>query len=241
MKKQMFYKRILIWLLRFRHRKGYGVHSPFAFDLRTGVIYENAQYYDYEYLCDLIETTSQKFSSSWNRYLESTKIYEFIFRLANYAHPQTILEIGTSVGASSVYLSCSRKNARFITVDKNSPANTLAASLFKNYSGNIDFRFGDVSALVSGAISELDSLDFLFLHAGDYPLNAVQSMFEECISKSNAGSVFLIQDIHKSSALKNWWKEIQLDERVGITFDLYDFGIIFFDRKKIKQHYVVNF
>jgi len=117
----------------------------------------------------------------------------------------------------------------------------LAATLFKNYSGNIDFRFGDVSALVSGAISELDSLDFLFLHAGDYPLNAVQSMFEQCISKSNAGSVFLIQDIHKSSALKRWWKEIQLDERVGITFDLYDFGIIFFDRKKIKQHYIVNF
>ncbi len=237
----MFYKRILIWLLRFRHRKGYGVHSPFAFNLITGVIYEKAQYYDYEYLSDLIENTSQKHSSSWNRYLESPKIYEFIFRLTNYAHPQTILEIGTSVGASSVYLSCCRKKARFITVDKNSPANVLANTLFKNYSGNIDFRFGDVSALVSGAISELDSLDFLFLHAGNYPLNAVQLMFEQCISKSNAGSVFLIQDIHKSSTLKNWWKNIQLDDRVGITFDLYDFGIIFFDRKKIKQHYVVNF
>jgi Predicted O-methyltransferase len=240
MKKQMFYKRILIWLLRFRHRKGYGVHSPFAFNLITGVIYEKAQYYDYEYLSDLIEKTSRK-SSSWNRYLGSPKIYEFIFRLANYAHPQTILEIGTSVGASSVYLSCSRKKARFITIDKNSLTNTLATTLFKNYNGNIDFRFGDVSALVPEAISELESLDFLLLHAGDYPLNAVQLMFKQCISKSNAGSVFLIQDIHKSSALKRWWKEIQLDERVGITFDLYDFGIIFFNRKKIKQHYVVNF
>jgi len=236
----MFYKRILIWLLRFRHRKGYGVHSPFAFNLITGVIYEKAQYYDYEYLSDLIEKTSRK-SSSWNRYLGSPKIYEFIFRLANYAHPQTILEIGTSVGASSVYLSCSRKKARFITIDKNSLTNTLATTLFKNYNGNIDFRFGDVSALVPEAISELESLDFLLLHAGDYPLNAVQLMFKQCISKSNAGSVFLIQDIHKSSALKRWWKEIQLDERVGITFDLYDFGIIFFNRKKIKQHYVVNF
>jgi hypothetical protein len=66
-------------------------------------------------------------------------------------------------------------------------------------------------------------------------------MFEQCISKSNAGSVFLIQDIHKSSALKRWWKEIQLDERVGITFDLYDLGIVFFDKKKLKQHYTVNF
>ena len=30
----------LIWLARFRHRKGYGVHSPFAFRFITDVIYE---------------------------------------------------------------------------------------------------------------------------------------------------------------------------------------------------------
>jgi hypothetical protein len=28
---------------------------------------------------------------------------------------------------------------------------------------------------------------------------------------------------------------------VGITFDLFDLGIIFFDRKRFKQHYTVNF
>ena len=34
-------KRPFIWLRRFRHRCGYGVHSPFAFNLITQVIYEN--------------------------------------------------------------------------------------------------------------------------------------------------------------------------------------------------------
>ena len=28
-----------VWLKRFRHRKGYGVHSPFAFDFITRIIY----------------------------------------------------------------------------------------------------------------------------------------------------------------------------------------------------------
>jgi len=97
--------------------------------------------------------------------------------------------------------------------------------------------------LVSGAISELDLPRFFILSSGGRLSIERRSVnVEQCISKSHAGSVFLIQDIHKSSALKRWWKEIQLDERVGITFDLYDFGIIFFfDRKKIKQHYIVNF
>ena len=41
-------KRPFIWLLRFRHRCGYGVHSPFAFNLITQVIYENTPYYKYK-------------------------------------------------------------------------------------------------------------------------------------------------------------------------------------------------
>ena len=40
-------KRPFIWLYRFRHRCGYGVHSPFAFNLITHVIYETTPYYKY--------------------------------------------------------------------------------------------------------------------------------------------------------------------------------------------------
>lgn len=43
-------KRPFIWLYRFRHRCGYGVHSPFAFNLITHVIYESTPYYKYEEL-----------------------------------------------------------------------------------------------------------------------------------------------------------------------------------------------
>jgi len=41
--------------------------------------------------------------------------------------------------------------------------------------------------------------------------------------------------------MKALWKRMQQDEHVGITFDLYDLGILFFDKTKIKQDYIVNF
>lgn len=44
----LFLKRPFIWMLRFRHRCGYGVHSPFAFNLITQVIYESTPYYKYK-------------------------------------------------------------------------------------------------------------------------------------------------------------------------------------------------
>ena len=39
-----------VWLLRFRHRRGYGVHSPFAFNFITDVVYQRLPYYKY---CEL--------------------------------------------------------------------------------------------------------------------------------------------------------------------------------------------
>ncbi|WP_321519407.1 class I SAM-dependent methyltransferase [uncultured Bacteroides sp.] len=241
MKRKMFYKRALIWLLRFRHRKGYGVHSPFAFNLITGVFFEKAPYYDYEYLREIVCKARKKSPALWKRYIDSFRIYELLFRLANDAKPHTILEIGTSAGVSSLYLSCSRKEARFITLDEKSPANDLAIRLFSYNSNKIDYRTGDVSALLPEAIYELNTLDFLLLHPGEYSLSTIQTMFEQCMNKSNPCSVFVIQDIYSSSEIKNWWRELVADERLGITFDLYDMGIIYFDKKKIKQHYIVNF
>ena len=38
----------LVWLMRVRHRRGYGIHSPFAFGFVTGVVYEDGAYYGYE-------------------------------------------------------------------------------------------------------------------------------------------------------------------------------------------------
>ena len=41
--------------------------------------------------------------------------------------------------------------------------------------------------------------------------------------------------------MRTLWHELQNDERVGITFDLYDVGLLFFDKTKIKHHYMINF
>lgn len=37
------------------------------------------------------------------------------------------------------------------------------------------------------------------------------------------------------------WKKILADQRVTVAFDLYYCGIVFFDSRRTKQHYVVNF
>ena len=58
------------------------------------------------------------------------------------------------------------------------------------------------------------------------------------LDKCNEHSVLIVEGIYR-----DWqrWKEWVEDERVGVTFDLYYCGIVFFDKKRYKFYYVINF
>lgn len=54
-------------------------------------------------------------------------------------------------------------------------------------------------------------------------------------------SVLVLEGIRQGKEARMFWKQIAGDERATITFDLYDAGIAFFDRRRAKQNYKINF
>ena len=51
-------------------------------------------------------------------------------------------------------------------------------------------------------------------------------------------TVIVIEDLGKKQK-KEWWNGIIKDKRVGVTFQMKKVGILFFDLKMNKQHYVL--
>ncbi len=76
-------RRIFNWLRRFRHRCGYGIHSPFAFNFVTGVVFEAGEYYAYAQLESHIPANS---ATALRR-----KDLRLLFRLANCQRPAEAL------------------------------------------------------------------------------------------------------------------------------------------------------
>ena len=99
-------KRPFIWLYRFRHRCGYGVHSPFAFNLITHVIYETTPYYKYKELASEQKRLMPQKGRAWG--YESLKVKRLLFRLVNYVQPATIVDVGMQA-ASSLYLKAAKE------------------------------------------------------------------------------------------------------------------------------------
>lgn len=202
-------KRPFVWLARIRHRCGYGVHSPFAFELITSLIYEQTPYYAYRQLAHEQQKQAPARGKGWND--ESKKINRLLFRLVNRRQPGTIVDAGV-LSASSLYLQAGKAQAEY------------------TFASHLSELFLEADAAV----------DFLYLHHYRNPA-FVEDVFRVCAARTTSESLFVVHGIHYSRPMRALWKRLQADERVGITFDLYDLGILFFDRSKIKQHYTVNF
>lgn len=194
-----YLKRRWIWLKRFRHRKGYGVHSPFAFNFLTGVVYEKGEYYAYQELDALY---GQKNKCGTNHKMKCLK---FLFRLANYVHPKSICIYGSVRPDVAAYLSSGCHSA---VVAYEKPIKT-----------------GEMS-------------DKLVYISDD----VMSSLWSEIVGQPmSAWSVAVICGIHVSRQASRDWEQVKTLPQVGVTFDLYDYGILFYDLKKQKQHYIVNF
>lgn len=139
------------------------------------------------------------------------KVNRFLFRLVNRVQPETIVEVGCP-SVSSLYLQAAKPSAGYL------------------FASDLSELFLDAGIPV----------DFLYLNDYRNP-SLMEEVFRICVRRTTPQSVFVLHGIHYSKAMKALWKRLQADEQVGITFDLYDVGLLFFDKTKIKQHYIVNF
>ena len=90
-----------IWLKRFRHRCGYGVHSPFAFRFITEVIYERSAYYAYSEL-----DATLTFGQRWR----IRRLLHLLLRLSNRVQPSQIV-LPTPCSQAARYLQAGCKQA----------------------------------------------------------------------------------------------------------------------------------
>ena len=105
----LFVRRIWNWCRRFRHRCGYGVHSPSDFFLITSVIYEKLPYYAYDRL------RASAGSKSLPHYRE--KVNRLLFRLVNYYRPSVLVEVGKGNGNAFRYMQAARTSMEAISLE----------------------------------------------------------------------------------------------------------------------------
>ncbi len=212
---------------RFLTGKGFGVHSPWAYDLIEFVINEKWPYYAYDDLYPFW----QKAPDWLPQYPQSRD--ELMFRLVNRFNPAFILEVGTGAGVTTGYLASVNSKSNVVTIDNRHSSNKDVARNLKKIK-NIAYLTGNVMETLQDVIADTPRIDFVHVaHTLDF-----REVVEQLLPVMGQDSVMVIQDMGKKEK-KEWWKQLIEDPRIGVTFQLSKLGILFFDHTKTKQHYVL--
>lgn len=74
-----------------------------------------------------------------------------------------------------------------------------------------------------------------------WPCKSSRKAFKTVADSADDGTVIMLADIHKDKEMHRLWREVVSGQRGVVSFDLYYCGLVFFDKKRIKQNYIINF
>lgn len=226
-----------------RYRKGFGVHSPFVFNLITKVIEEKCSYYSF-YDIELLRKQllqNRSIGEIVKREAIRPKHGALLFRLTNYFKSKNILQIGTTMGLSTLYLTSYATGLRCIALENVPEFATIARQAFAKEGRNpIDLRIGNYKDLLPQALHDINSLDFVFFNTL-YEQHNNLWLFNECMKYAHNDTVFVFEGIKASRKMRELWEEICACPEVTVTLDLYSLGIVLFNKKLHKRDYIVYF
>jgi len=245
------------------HQNGHGIHSPFLFDLIANVISDEKKYYAFFDIDDLrndLLESKQKLKindfgagSKKSKKKERTvgditknssvqpRYGEMLFRIVNHFQPKTILELGTGLGLSTIYLAKPNSKTKVYTVDADSERLKVAKQNFEQLKcSNIQIINDSFNYALPELLRRLTNVDFVYFD-GNHRKEPILDYFSLCLPHKHDKTVFIFDDIHWSTEMEDAWRAIKEHPKVVATLDLFYVGIVFFKSELQHEHFVINY
>ncbi|GJM32260.1 MAG: O-methyltransferase [Saprospiraceae bacterium] len=161
-----------------------------------------------------------------------------LFRIVNFLKPTTLLELGTSLGISTLYQAGAVPHARILTVEGCPATARVADANFRQMgAANITLQLSTFADSLPLALQKLGKLDFLYLD-GDHRKTPSLEYIRQCLLFAHEQSVFVIADIHWSKEMEEAWAEMKTLPEVTLSIDLFSFGLLFFRKETLHQQHI---
>lgn len=239
------------------------MHSPFVFDFIISVLNDKKKHTGFEAIeslrkqlknnhtsIDVVDFGAGSNSQQSNqrligdiakKSLKSPKYARLLYRIASHYQCKHILELGTSLGLTTAYLS--RSGAASVVSFEGSPA--IASLARKHFSElqlqNIQIIEGNADVTLPDYLATNPRFDMVFLDA-NHRAEPTLNYFNQLLIHAHQETIFIFDDIHWSADMESAWKSIQSHEQVTQTIDLFFFGIVLIKKDfKAKQHFRIRF
>jgi len=255
--------RYLKYLIFSCHRNGHGIHSPFVFNIVSNIFRNKTRP---DIVCSIekirnrlledprsikvtdlgagskIMKTSLRKVSDITTYSAVPRKYGILLsNLAEAFGKPFILEFGTSLGISTMYLAASCPDAEVITIEGCRETTKIASDNFKEAGlKNIRMLNGSFDEILPEIRKEEICPGLVFID-GNHRKEPVIKYFNQVADISDNNSVVIIDDINSSREMAEAWCEIKNHKNVTASIDIFRMGIVFFREGLNHFNYVVRY
>ena len=244
----------------FKATNQHGVHSPFVYDLVTKCFYDKTNYKAYsqlkKYQASLLKNKQlititdfgegSRLKASNTRKIKNicktsgTPLHraKLLYRLVQFFKPNNILELGTSLGIATQAMALGTPSATITSVEGCPNISEFAKQQLSDFHfKNITFQNGEFSEVLP--ILKTNAWDMVFFD-GHHNKTATLSYFETLVEKTHNDTLFIFDDIYWSKEMTEAWEAIKMHPKVTVTIDTFYWGLVFFRKEQLKEHFRIR-
>ncbi len=237
----------------------HGIHSPFVFQLKKNCLkdtqpstaYTTLSSYRKELYSNSKEITITDFGAGSRIFKSNTrkiqdiarhagatlKRMQLLHRVIRYFQPENVLELGTSLGLSTIAMAI-HKNTKVTTLEGCPETAKVAQEQLHK------FEVTNIQCIVSPFEKSLDNVhtnmyDFIYFD-GNHSKKATLTYAKKLLPTATNNSCWIFDDIHWSPEMTEAWSEIKKIPAVSVTIDCFWFGIVFFRKEQSKEHFYIR-
>lgn len=250
----------LKYLFTARHSFGHGIHSPFVYNLVREVLMAAKRNDDLDAIKKQIKVLrkdhglipvqemgggSKVFGNGKRQVSKmlktssvSPKFGRVLYYLIKYCRPTTILELGTSIGVSTMYMAKAKEGAAMHSLEGNQSLIKIAKKNVELLGVEVDFVHGRFEDTLPKLL-ENHVPDFVFID-GNHTYEASMYHYNMLSSKMSRG-ILVFDDINWSGGMRKAWKEITHSSRCKASIDLFFIGIVILDPDITPGNYTIRY
>jgi len=256
-------KRAFEYFLFSHHRKGHGIHSPYIYKLVSEVFKnktESSVVNKVERIRSDLKKCNQRIdftdlgagSLKLNSRIRSIsdiakysslrpRYASLLSRLAGLVNGKVIIELGTSLGISTMYMALAAPLSKIYTVEGCKEVADIAESNFELCGiRNVETVRGNFDDMLGLLLERTGQPGMVFID-GNHRKEPLLRYFHMLKGLSSNSSILVIDDIHYSRQMEEAWDEIKRSKDVSVTIDIFQMGMVFFRQGMSKQNYIIRY
>ena len=238
----------------------HGVHSPFVYSLVTKCFYDKKKYEAYKHISNykkkllkhkesilvtdlgagsqVMKQKKRAITDIAKNAGTTKKRAKLLYRIITYLKPNSILELGTSLGIATHAMSLANEEATITTIEGCPNISEFSIANFKKHQlKNIEVLTGDFDDKLKSLST--NTYDFIFFD-GNHQKDATLQYFNTLLPTAHNNTVFIFDDIYWSKSMTEAWEIIKQHPNITVTIDTFFWGLVFFRKEQVKEHFFIR-